>query len=69
MADSLSGERFWLIDTPHQQRIAGFPLDFLSVDPNTGKYYFDLPEREERDTGIQGGFVRFFKQVFQNEKE
>lgn len=69
MADSLSGERFLLIDTPHPQRIAGFPLDSLSIDPNTGKYYFDLPERGKRDTGIQAGFVRFFKQVFQNEKE
>lgn len=69
MEDSLSGECFWLTDTPHPQRIAGFPLDSLSVDPNTGKYYFDLPEREDRDTGIQSGFIRFFKQIFQNEKE
>lgn len=52
MDDSLSGEPFWLVDTPHPRRIDGFPLDFLSVDPHTEKYYFDLPEREERDMGM-----------------
>lgn len=35
---------FYLVDTPHPARRAGFPLDSLSVEPQSGRYYYDLEE-------------------------
>ena len=60
MDESLWGEPFYIADTPHQrQHQEGFPLDRLSVDIASGKYYFDLPENIE--TSMNEGFRRFFE--------
>ena len=63
MDDSLSGEPFWLVDTPHPRRINGFPLDSLSVDPKTGLYYLDYAGSWAEESAIGAGLCNFFEHV------
>lgn len=60
--EDIFGERFIITSKPHEKRVPGFPLDSLSIDIKTGKYYFDL-ERDESSTdesSIAKGFRSFF---------
>ncbi len=41
-------EKFYLVDKPHVNYKEGFPLDSISVDIATGKYYYDI----EEDNGV-----------------
>lgn len=61
--DLLMTEPFWLTDTPHEKRVEGFPLDRLSVDPMSGKYYYDLEDHAVDQSAIDQGFRAFFEQV------
>lgn len=62
MDESLWGKAFWLSDTPHSRpHKNGFPLDRLSVEIESGKYYFDLPVSVE--TEMNKGFRRFFLKI------
>ena len=59
MDESLWGKAFYLTDTPHKSpHREGFPLDRLSVDIESGEYYFDLPQSVETD--MNNGFSRLF---------
>ena len=42
--ERLWGERFIITSTPHRIRKAGFPLDSLSLEPKSGKYYYDISD-------------------------
>ena len=57
---SIATETFKLISTPHQNRVEGFPLDCLSVDIKTDKYYYDLEEKSLDQEGLNLGFKNFF---------
>lgn len=60
MDESLWGKAFLLSDTPHvRPHKEGFPLDRLSVEIESGKYYFDLPESVE--IAMNKGFRNFFE--------
>jgi XTP/dITP diphosphohydrolase len=59
MDESLGTEPFLLVGTPHEKRVPGFPLDALSVDLKTNKYYYDLPDRTVAESDVDG-FVDFF---------
>ncbi len=60
MDESLWGKAFYLTDTPHKRmHFEGFPLDRLSVDIESGEYYYDLPESVESSMNI--GIRRFFE--------
>lgn len=68
MDESLWGRAFYLTDTPHErQHKEGFPLDRLSVDIESGKYYYDLPKSVE--TSMIVGFRGFFENVLKKYKE
>ncbi len=60
---SLSSERFILASEPHPKRLPGFPLDSLSIDIDTGKYYYDLGDLMVDRSTVKDGFYRFFKSV------
>jgi 8-oxo-dGTP diphosphatase len=60
---SIATEPFILSDTPHQKRVAGFPLDCLSKDPKSGEYYYDMEEMR-LVSGTEEGLRDFFKNVF-----
>lgn len=63
MDDSLSGNPFYIVSKPHEDgvRVAGFPLDCLSVHIPTGKYYYDLsPETYTAEETTSDGWREFF---------
>ena len=62
MDKSLSTEVFIMTDTPHPRKVKGFPMDRLSVDIKTGKYYYDLPDREVAQSTFEGT-RKFFEHV------
>lgn len=63
MDEDISSERFILTDKPHPVRIKGFPLDSISIDENTGKYYMDIKNEETESDMIGKGFREFFAKV------
>ena len=64
MTPDMESEKFWLTDIPHSSiRRAGFPLDSISLDPQTGKYFYDLPETAVDQVAVEEGFLTFFKQI------
>lgn len=62
MDRSLSTESFILSDTPHERKVEGFPLDRLSIDIRTGKYYYDLPDYDLVQSTYEGS-RNFFEKV------
>lgn len=48
---------------PHKILKKGFPLDSLSIDIKTGKYYYDLEENELDQLAVEDGFLEFFKKI------
>ncbi|HPF87653.1 MAG TPA: non-canonical purine NTP pyrophosphatase [Candidatus Limiplasma sp.] len=67
--DDISGETFYLISTPHPKRVAGFPLDCLSVRTDNGRYYYDCPPPADNATQPDAGFRAFFRNVLRAEME
>lgn len=63
MEESMASERFIITDKPHSTCKKGFPLDSISVDIKTGKYYYDLDESELDQVAVEDGFLEFFKRV------
>lgn len=58
--NEISSDEFIIVDKPHPRRNQGFPLDSLSVEKNSKKYYLDM-KREEKGDKIGEGFRTFFK--------
>ena len=55
-------ESFVLVDRPHPKAVGGFPLDSISVDSVTGRYYLDFPEDKNRNAlTCERGFRDFCK--------
>lgn len=63
MDDALATEPFILVSKPHEKRIEGFPLDSLSIDIATGKYYYDLEEKTVDQSAVEQGFCAFFEKA------
>jgi 8-oxo-dGTP diphosphatase len=64
MEPSMESEEFILTDKPHGTiRKKGFPLDSISLDIKTNKYYYDLPEDKLEQVAVEYGFLEFFKNV------
>lgn len=63
MEESLWGEAFLFTDKPHQKRIKGFPLDSISLEISSGKYYYDLEDNYQDQVAAEKGFRQFFKKV------
>lgn len=63
--EDISYEEFLITSKPHEKRIEGFPLDSLSVEIETGKYFFDLEGDGYGEINITSGFRNFFeKNIF-----
>lgn len=60
--ESVASSPFYLVDTPHTRRTAGFPLDSLSVEITSGQYYFDLADRFADRQQVQNQGIRRFVQ-------
>lgn len=63
MEPSMESEKFIITDKAHARTKNGFPLDSLSLDIKTGKYYYDLPEEALDQVAVEDGFLQFFAGV------
>ena len=66
MDESLTTEPFILVSKSHEKRVKGFPLDSLSVDIATGKYYYDMEDKSVDQSAIEQGFKDFFESAFRH---
>ena len=64
---SIATEPFILVTRSHAKRVPGFPLDSLSIDIATGKYYYDL-EVKDVSTSVDDGVRGFFKSTLLDKK-
>ena len=62
--ESLWTEPFILSSIPHPNRVPGFPLDSLSLDIKSGKYYYDLDSKSVDQDAVKIGFRNFLKEIF-----
>ncbi len=46
---------------PHPKNNPGFPLDSISIDLKSGKYYYDLQEGRLDTVAVEHGFLTFFE--------
>lgn len=58
----VASEKFMIVDKPHHKYEEGFPLDSLSVDLKTMKYYYDLEDDEINESNE--GFERSLREFF-----
>lgn len=64
--DSVASSAFYLVDTPHPKRVAGFPLDALSVDIASGQYYYDMKtSRADNDLAMMDGYCLFVREALE----
>ncbi len=61
MDESTESQRFYITDVPHSGENKGFPIDRLSIDIETGKYFYDLPNEAVDKLAVEEGVLRFFK--------
>lgn len=61
MEESMASAPFIITSKPHAKRKKGFPLDSISLDIKTGKYYYDLAEEELDQVAVEDGFLEFFR--------
>jgi len=61
--EDIASEPFKIVSTPHPKRSEGFPIDCLSVQISSGKYYNDIENYNEKYFGIDDGFTAFFKRI------
>lgn len=69
MEESMASEPFILTSKPHEKRKKGFPLDSISLDIKTGKYYYDLAPEELDQVAVEDGFLEFFKKHIGSRKD
>lgn len=55
----IASERFIISEKPYHKRREGFPLDSLSIQVHTGKYYLETNSFRE-DKEMANGFRQFF---------
>ena len=61
MDESMASQKFLVTSKPHAKRKQGFPMDSLSLDLRTGKYYYDQDEDELDEVAVEDGFLAFFQ--------
>jgi len=60
MGDDISSEKFYIVSEPYHTHLKGLPLDSLSVEIKSGKYYIELEENEKNGKDIGVGLRKFF---------
>lgn len=59
----LSGTPFVITSQAHSRSQPGFPLDRLSIQVSSGKYYYDLPEHAQDEVALDEGMWEFFQRA------
>ena len=68
MEPSMGSSAFILTSKPYPVMKKGFPLDSLSVDIKTGKYYYELIGNELDRLAVEDGFAEFFRKILFEKK-
>ena len=68
MEPSMGSCAFILTSKPYPVMKKGFPLDSLSVDIKTGKYYYELTGNELDRLAVEDGFAEFFRKILFEKK-
>lgn len=63
MTDKMASDPFIITSKPHKIIREGFPLDSLSIDCKTGKYFYDLEEGALDQVAVEEGFLEFFQTI------
>lgn len=63
---SLATEAFHLVPEALPQRVEGFPIDAMSKDIATGKYFYDLPDKDVSTEAVKGCGKFFQKYLSSN---
>lgn len=63
--EDIKSERFIISHIPHKKIIDGFPIDSLSINISSNKYYYDI-EYEEDYFNVDKGFNNFIKKILKN---
>lgn len=66
MGDDIASKKFLICSVPHKKRVEGFPIDCLSVDIDTKRYYYDLYDsitEKEKPLRPDNGFNAFFARI------
>ena len=58
----ICSEKFYIVDKPHSRFDAGFPLDSLSIEIESGNYYYDIKDYTSKGD-MNNGFKSFFKRL------
>lgn len=61
MEKSMESKPFIMTSKPHKKSSPGFPLDGISIDMETGKYYYDLPDNYFDELAVEAGVLEFLK--------
>ena len=64
--EDISHKPFILTDVPHVKRVKGYPIDSLSLDPETGQYIYDMVIDESEVTEAPKGFYQFFRRALED---
>lgn len=68
MEPSMGSSAFILTSKPYPVMKKGFPLDSLSVDIKTGKYYYELTGNKLDRLAVEDGFAEFFRKILFEKK-
>jgi len=60
LEEYIAGEKFIISSKPHCKRHDGFPLDSLSIDIKSEKYYMDIDASDEDEYNVAKSYRRFF---------
>lgn len=69
MEESMASQPFIITSVSHSIHKEGFPLDSLSIDIKTGRYYYDLEHDELDQVAVEDGFLEFFRKYCVENKE
>lgn len=64
MDESLASRKFIITAKPHPILREGFPLDSLSKEIRTGRYYYDIDGHNADELVGYDGFAEFFRKYF-----
>lgn len=63
MSRELGSDPFYIVEKPYEKYNKGFPIDSISVDIKTGKYYYELEEESWLKLAGKDGFYCFFRDI------
>lgn len=59
--EDISYTPFYISSVPHEKRVKGLPINTLSIEIETGEYFYDLVNRNRDSMKRNAGLIAFFK--------